>query len=285
VGRALEGTFETLPAGDAAWRCAVGPDRVPVAVRITGAEGPPVVTLSSVVTEAPALTGRLAQAIAREHDGLLFGRFRHDGGAIVVEQAILGGHTLHAREVQIAAWAVGWAAAAYRPRWERHLAGEALGGDLPVPHVEPRRGIADRIESTTARVEAALGTRYGAFQHDPHWGYHGPFGSARVFVSVRHTLEVSTAVLVASPILSAVSLTEALALDVHRTAAASPFGRFAYAAERSELWVEHAILGDDLDPVELERAIDAVATLADGEDDRLQAAHGGARYADLAAGS
>jgi hypothetical protein len=284
VGHALEGTFETLPAGEAAWRCAVGPARVPVAVHITGGGGQPVVTLASTVTAAPTLDGRLAQAIAREHDGLLFGRFRHDGGAIVVEQAILGGHTLNAREVQIAAWAVGWAAAAYRPRWERHLAGEALGGDLPVPQVEARRGIADRIESTTSRVEAALAARYGAFQHDPHWGYHGPFGSARVFVNVRHTLEVSTAILVASPILSAVALTDALALDVHAAAAASAFGRFAYAADRSELWVEHAILGDDLDPVELETAIDAVARLSDGEDDRLQAAHGGSRYADLTGG-
>ena len=72
--------------------------------------------------------------------------------------------------------------------------------------------------------------------------------------------------------------------DVHAAAAASAFGRFAYAADRSELWVEHAILGDDLDPVELETAIDAVARLSDGEDDRLQAAHGGSRYADLTGG-
>ena len=73
----------------------------------------------------------------------------------------------------------------------------------------------------------------------------------------------------------------AATFNVHDTAAASPFGRFAYATDRAELWVEHAVLGDDLDPIELETAIDAVAALSDGEDDRLQAAHGGRRYADL----
>ena len=102
-----------------------------------------------------------------------------------------------------------------------------------------------------------------------------------MFVSVRHVLETSTAVLVASPVLSGVELTDALALDVAEVSAARSFGRFAFATERSELWAEVAILGDDLDPEELAAAITAVAELGDGEDDRLQAAHGGRRYADL----
>ena len=285
VRRALEHVFEALPPGDAIARCAVGPGRVPVRFDLAGAVGPaPVLRASSSVVAAPSMDGAIAAAIALEHDGLLFGRFRHDGSTIVVEQAILGGPTLDAREVQIAAWTIGWAAAAYRPRWERHLGGDALGGDLPVPAVEPRRGVAERIASTTALVERDLAARYGTFDHDPTWGYHGPFGSARVFVDVRHTLEVSTVVLVTSPILSAVALTEALALDVHALAADRSFVRFAYAADRADLWVEHAILGDDLDADELFTAIAAVAELADGEDDRLQSLHGGRRYADLTAG-
>jgi hypothetical protein len=47
------------------------------------------------------------------------------------------------------------------------------------------------------------------------------------------------------------------------------------------VWLQHAILGDDLDPVELETAIDAVAGLADGCDDALAEEFGGLRYADL----
>jgi hypothetical protein len=42
------------------------------------------------------------------------------------------------------------------------------------------------------------------------------------------------------------------------------------------------ILGDDLDRVELESAIEVVAETADGDDDKLAARFGGRRYADLA---
>ena len=70
-----------------------------------------------------------------------------------------------------------------------------------------------------------------------------------------------------------------MALDVGEVSAARSFGRFAYAAERSELWAEVLVLGDDPAQEELAAAITAVAELGDGEDDRLQAAH--CRYADL----
>jgi hypothetical protein len=64
-------------------------------------------------------------------------------------------------------------------------------------------------------------------------------------------------------------------------AEASPGARFAYFPEQRELWVEHALLADDLQAEELKTAVDIVAAVADGNDDRLQAAHGGRRYADL----
>jgi hypothetical protein len=278
VRRALDGVYERLDPGPALWRCTAGPYRTPVDVVVE--DGPVVVARASVVP-APELTGPLARAVAIEHDSLLFGRFTHVDGEIRVEQAIVGGHTMNDQEVRIAVWAAGWAAGAYRPRWERHVAGEALTGGEPVPGVASRRGAEERVASTQARVERFLQEQHGGFTHDEAWGYHGPFGSTRVFVSVRHVLETSTAVLVASPVLSGVELTDALALDVSEVATGRSFGRFAYAADRSELWAEHAILGDDLDPEELTAAISAVAGLGDGEDDRLQAAHGGLRYADL----
>lgn len=278
VRRALEPVYERLDPGDAVWRCLAGPYRTEVDVVV---EDGPVVVARATVVPAPELTGAIASAIVTEHDGLMFGRFVHRDGAIQVEQAIVGGHTMNDQEVAISVWAVGWAAGAYEARWTQHLAGGVTDGREPVPGVAARRGADERVASTQTRVERFLAEEYGGFSHDEAWGYHGPFGSTRVFVSVRHVLETSTAVLVASPVLSGVTLTEALALDAAELTGARSFGRFAYAADRGELWAEHAILGDDLDPEELVAAITAVAELGDGEDERLQAAHGGKRYADL----
>jgi hypothetical protein len=281
VRRALDGVYEELDPGDALWRCTAGPFRTPVEVRLE--DGPVVVARASVIA-APEMTGALARAIVFEHDSLLFGRFVHADGTIRVEHAIVGGHTMNDQEVRIAVWAVAWAAGAYRERWQRHVAGDAVLGGDPVPGVAARRGAEERVASTQTRVERFLREHYGSFTFDEAWGYHGPFGSTRVFVSVRHVLETSTAVLAASPVLSGVKLSDALALDVAAIAATRSFGRFAFSADRGELWAEHAILGDDLDPEELTAAIDAVAALGDGEDERLQAAHGGLRYADLVGG-
>jgi hypothetical protein len=281
VRTALEQLFDSIDPGDAAWRGRVGPAFQEVAVTVGLREGRPFATARGTVTAAPRLDGTLARAIAREHDGLLFGRFRYDAGDVIVEQAILGGATLALQEMRIAAWSVGWAAGAFQERFDRHLDGDVIGGDQPVPQVAPRRGADERIRSCEERVTRFITARYGKFERDAVWGFHGGFGSTRVFVTVRHTLEVSTAVQVAAPVLIGVDLTDALALDAHAIAEQHPLGRFSYSSERAELWCEHAILGDALDPEELELAMDAVAAIADGSDERLQAAHGGKRYADL----
>ena len=281
VRRALDGVYETLPADGALWRCIAGPYRTPVEVRL---EDGPVVVARATVAPAPELTGAVARAMLFEHDSLIFGRFMHADGEIRVEQGIVGGHTMDDQEVRLAVWGIAWAAGAYRERWERHLAGDAVLGGDPVAGVAPRRGAEERVASTQTRVERFLREQYGSFTFDEAWGYHGPFGSTRVFVSVRHVLETTTVVLVTSPVLSGVTLTDALALDAASIIAARPYGRFAFSPDRGELWAEHAIVGDDLDPEELSVAIDAVAALADGEDERLQAAYGGKRYADLLGG-
>ena len=103
-----------------------------------------------------------------------------------------------------------------------------------------------------------------------------------MFVDVRPFLGESTVVRVASPVLSRVELGDALALRALEIADGSPLGRFSYLHERQELWFEHTLLGDALDPDELELAVGTVARVADGEDDALAAAFGGLRYADLA---
>ena len=89
---------------------------------------------------------------------------------------------------------------------------------------------------------------------------------------------------VASPVLSQVELGDVLALRALAIADGSPLGRFSYLEERSELWFEHTLLGDALDPVELELAVGTVARVADAEDDELAATFGGLRYADLTGG-
>jgi hypothetical protein len=278
VRRALDGVYEGLPADGALWRCIAGPYRTPVEL---GLEDGPVVVVRATVVPAPELTGAIARAILFEHDSLMFGRFVHADGAIRIEQGIVGGHTMDDQEVRLAVWGVGWAAGAYRERWQTHLAGGAVLGGDPIAGVAARRGAEERVASTQTRVERFLREHYGSFTFDEAWGYHGAFGSTRVFVSVRHVLETTTVVLIASPVLTQVTLTDALALDAAAITAARPFGRFAFSADRGELWAEHSIVGDDLDPEELTTAIDAVAELADGEDEQLQAAYGGLRYADL----
>jgi hypothetical protein len=94
-------------------------------------------------------------------------------------------------------------------------------------------------------------------------------------------LDDSTAVRVSSPVISHVTMSDELALGLLALAAEQPFGAFAYLAAREEVWLQHAILGDDLDAIELETAIDAVAAIADGCDDDLARNFGGLRYADL----
>ncbi len=202
-----------------------------------------------------------------------------------VAASLLGGGTLDVEECITAAYAVATAAAAMRGRLAARLGGEDPGeldlepDDVPVP-----RDADERLARAEAHVEQLLVSTYGAFTRDPSWGYNGPFGSARVFVDVSPFLGESTVVRVASPVLSRIELGDALALRALEIADGSPLGRFSYLAERSELWFEHTLLGDALDPDELQLAVDVVARVADGEDDALAAAFGGLRYADLTAG-
>ena len=141
------------------------------------------------VVDAPELDAEVARAVLLENDALVLGRFRQRDGAVVVEQTVLGGHTLHVQEVRISAWAVGWAAAAFaRPRSPARLRGRARGASAARAAAwRPRRGAEARVESARERVERFLRERYGEFEDDPHWGYHGGFGSTRVFCRVGTT--------------------------------------------------------------------------------------------------
>jgi hypothetical protein len=264
------------------WRGEAGPGREQVSVDVVAFGDGAGVHVVGVLLEAPEPTPALAQALLRENDSLLFGRLRHVDGHVLVEHTVLGGHTLHPDEVRIVVWALGWATGAYRPRVAARLAGLPVPPVVEPPAVEARRGAEERVASTEVLVERVLRDRYGSFERDPAWGYHGGFGSTRVFCSVSHYLEVSTVVRISSPVLLGVEPADELAVEAGRLMAVHPVGRLSWSEPTRELWLEHAILGDDLDARELEAAIDAVAALADAEDDRLQARFGGRRYADLA---
>src|SRR5262249_52461688 len=157
---------------------------------------------------------------------------RLDGDQVLVEHGILGGHTLEELEVRVAVWAVAWAAGAFGGRVAARLAGQEPVGPPPEPPVSVGRDADTALAWADGWVERVLRQHYGSFEHDPGWGYHGPFGSARVFVSVTPYLEESTAVRVASPVLVDAYLTDALALDAYRLYAERPVGRFSYVPER-----------------------------------------------------
>jgi hypothetical protein len=286
VRRALDRHFADTEPGDAVWQGTIGPDEVPVRADVVGLEGTshPLVRLQAHSLEH-VLDGALAKAIAEEQDGLPLGRLEHDGTRAIVAAALLGGPTLDLEECITAAYAVAAAAAATTGRLAARIAGEDPGElDIDPEDVSVPRDADERIARAEGYVERLLVATYGEFTRDPAWGYNGPFGSARVFVDVRPFLGESTVVRVASPVLSRVELSDALALRALELADASPIGRFSYLGERKELWFEHTLLGDALDPDELELAVGTIARIADGEDDELAAAFGGLRYADLAAG-
>ena len=282
VRRALTRSFTSLDPAGHAWRGTMGlGEAVVTADVLTLADGRPYVHVFAECVRDVPLDADVARMLVLENANTVIGRLSHDGRSIQAEHAILAGTTMAAVEVQSTVWTVGWTAISFTARL-RALLEQAT--PVPVAPETPaalRRDSADHVRITTDRVRRFLTERFGEFQHDPNWGFHGAFGSARVFVDVLPVLDDSTAVRASSPVLSGVDLSDALALRLLELASTSPFGAFLYLPSRREAWFEHVVLGDDLDPGELETAIEIVASTADGHDDELAAAFGGRRYADL----
>jgi hypothetical protein len=282
VRRALARSFTGIDPAGHAWRGGIGTGNADVEVDIRStAEGRPYVEVAADVMAIGEVDDRLARVLVIENSELVLGRFTPAGSHVRVEHAILAGTTMAAVEVQATVWTVGWAASAFRPRLEALLRDATPVPPAPHTPAALRRDAADHVSITDRRVKRFLDEHYGGFEHDPAWGYHGGFGSARVFIDVLPVLEESTAVRLSSPVLSDIDLSAELAHELLRLTAEQPFGRYSYAPARREVWFEHAILGDDLDRIELESAIDVVATNADGHDDALAERFGGRRYADL----
>jgi len=282
VRHALARTFTGVDPQGHAWRgtTGVGEGVVTVGVEATAGDAVYVHVWAPAVRTGP-LTPVVARVLAAENGELVLGRFAHRGEEIVVEHTILAGTTMDPVEVQSSVWTVGWAASAHAARLRALLTEAVPVPPAPQTPAARLRDAADHVEMTTRRVRRYLETEYGGFDHHPDWGFHGAFGSARVFVDVLPVLDDSTAVRASAPVLSDIDLSDDLAMRVAAVAAETPFGAFAHLGGRRELWFQHAILGDDLDVVELEAAIGIVSEIADGWDDRLAAQFGGLRYADL----
>jgi type III secretion system-like peptide-binding chaperone len=282
VRHALARSFTGVDPQTHAWRGTTGVGATVVTVDVEpGEDGQVLVHVWAPALEAGALDARIARVLVCENAELVLGRFRHRDDAILVEHTILAGTTMDPVEVQSSVWAVGWAAATWAPRLHALLAEAVPVPPAPQTPAARLRDAADHVEMTTRRVRRYLDERHGGFQHHPDWGFHGAFGSARVFVDVLPVLDDSTAVRSSAPVLSDIDLGDGLALRVVQLTAETRFGAFMHIPERRELWFQHAILGDDLDEVELDAAIGIVADVADGWDDALAAEFGGKRYADL----
>ena len=232
--------------------------------------------------ECDAEPARLARMLASENAELVLGRFAVVGEAVDVEHAILAGTTMDAVEVQASVWAVGWAAASFAPRL-RALVTEAV--PVPPPPQTPAarlRDAEDHVELTTRRVRQHLDARYGGFDHHPDWGFHGAFGSARVFVEVLPVLDDSTAVRVSSPVLSQMAMSDELALRLLALAAEQPFGAFALPRRARRGVAPARDPGRRPRPRSSSRRRSTQSPRsADGCDDALAAEFGGLRYADL----
>jgi hypothetical protein len=287
VRRALDRRFSNEAPGEDAWRGRIGPEGTLVTADVIAHAGSPIPLVQLVARVSPApLSGALAVAIALEQVELPLGRLAHDDAGVLASATLLGGPTLDVEEPVTAAYALAESAVAAAGRLTARVEGREpppIVRPYEAAHVHVPRDAAERLSRAEGYVERQLTASFGGFERDADWGYHGPFGSARVFVDVRPFLGESTVVRIASPVLSRVDLTEALALRALEIAAGSPFGRFSYMPERRELWFEHTLLGDALDPDELRLGTETVASIADGEDDALADAFGGVRYADLSA--
>jgi hypothetical protein len=281
VRQALAKSFTSVDRGEHAWRGTIGLGDVIVTADVQLEEGRPYVHIFADCCGAGPLDGDLARLLLIENAETVMGRFTARDGTIRVEHAILAGSTMASVEVQATVWTVGWTAHAWASRLAALMAHRTPPPPPPEAPAALKRDAADHVRMTTERVRRFLTDRFGEFQHDPNWGFHGAFGSARVFVDVMPVLEDSTAVRASSPVLSDVDLSDELAVRLLELENERPFGSFSYLPQRREVWFEHVILGDDLDRVELESAIEVVAEVSDGNDDALASAFGGRRYADL----
>ena len=275
VRRRAGARFTGVDPGDAVWRGRVGPRAARGAWSTSAVRRGPRRRAHGGARRSTRreLDATVARAVLLENDALVLGRFRHRDGRRRgrADRCSAGTRCTSRRCASRPGPSAGRRTRSATASRRGSLRAARSDASLPVPRC---RGAARRRGARGVRaraVERFLRQLYGAFEDDPNWGYHGGFGSTRVFCRVRHYLETSTAVIVGSPVLERRGADRRAGprrLRGRRARAASVASRSP--PERGELWFEHAILGDDLDPDELRTAIDVVASGGRREDDRLK---------------
>jgi hypothetical protein len=130
------------------------------------------------------------------------------------------------------------------------------------------------------KVQRYLSEMVGVVQVDEHGNFTVQSGSTRVFVECRKLGEERTAVSVFVPILLNCPPSQELFHYIATHAGDYLFGHLS-AHERDgtvDVLFTHGLLGDFLDPEELQTAVAILATVGDELDNQLQPMFGGQRF-------
>ena len=138
-------------------------------------------------------------------------------------------------------------------------------------------GVDSDLASVRARVEAVLGSVFGAYGTTPDGDLAVDVGSVRVFVAIR-LVETTVAVRV-------FCITN---LELPPGAEAAAFllslnfgmvvGRFSIDPSARAVWFDHVLAAGELDEGTLGRVVSAVAATADRYDDEIKARFGGRTF-------
>ena len=127
-------------------------------------------------------------------------------------------------------------------------------------------------------IEAKLAEIVDSYAADEHGNYVLALESARVFVVPTWLEDESTVVRVFAITNLDVPVTAELTSYLLAKNLDFVFGAFALDVENGAVWFNHNLLGDFIDPAELERTLGAVAHTADLYDDDIKSRFGGRLY-------
>ena len=144
------------------------------------------------------------------------------------------------------------------------------------------------VEETTQKVQRMLANSFNDVRLTKS-GYSVPYGSSLVYVDVRDwgkdaKGEPQTIIYLSAPIGREVKLTP----EVYKWAATDGQDKYFGSAhvhpdesgETGSIWFEHTLLGDYLDPMELETAVSLLYGSADALDDIVHDQFAGKRFTD-----
>jgi hypothetical protein len=129
-------------------------------------------------------------------------------------------------------------------------------------------------EDTFNRVQEYLGELFEEPYHDPEEGhFYVRYGTTVLEISIEAYGSDEAVVTIMSYCVQDVELAEELLLGLLELNHQLAFGHFSLVD--GDIFFSHSLLGRDLTPRALLRAITAVATLADDYDDRIVEKYGG----------